>query len=456
MADETDRSGDLTGDEFIKFLAGIRGGFDEIDLERQQSRDFVEAGLGFVPVIGEALSGKMLLEGVRDKDAGKIGFGALGLLPVVGLAGRLTRGSKTAKAIGTVGASVPTEGTRTAKLGEVLSKQRGSLGGVRIAKISKTARAMLAEALEMERKGATPYQTWAKTNWWRSFDGKMRFEFSDFGFKDRIPLREFMEKPLSTEGDRIGLAGGLRGPELKSYLSHLVNHESFFKAYPELANAKVTLRKGPFVNGFFNVSVRELAADEYDEVIRPILKKYKIAENIRNEEKLSAFTHRMLTENKGKLTAQDLATFEDTLRKRYYIDLEAPDLPSMREALIHEMNHGIQSIEGFARGGSVEYEEEFLQGLLARQERLAKARELSFKRGYVDMTKSLQEQYNSVSQVVDGLRGRPAFERYRSLLGEAHSRLAEGSYANKLEASDLRKRFPDTALDVEKVTVIPR
>jgi hypothetical protein len=108
-----------------------------------------------------------------------------------------------------------------------------------------------------------------------------------------------------------------------------------------------------------------------------------------------------------------------------YITMNAPNEPELRSGLLHELQHGIQVKEGWARGGSPE---EFLQPNKEQINEVAKKlNELSLAR------KEGTPEYLETESMFNKLRSEnpsktydEAMEIYKRLLGEAEARLTQG------------------------------
>lgn len=184
---------------------------------------------------------------------------------------------------------------------------------------AKTANYLkLDEAIKMEEVGkATSEEIRQQTGWFRGYDGKWRFEISDrdmefniggfFTNPDVIRYKE-LEKKLITDPENMtdaeeselrSLSNALKGVKKSpKNLGDYIKHDKLFEAYPQLKD--IRLRFDYLSNG-------ERGA--YDGNKNEIVLNYGLRE--------------------------DKAKLEDTL--------------------IHEIQHAVQSIEGFATGSSPEY-----------------------------------------------------------------------------------------------------
>lgn len=148
----------------------------------------------------------------------------------------------------------------------------------------------LAEAEELERAGTPMEEIRKGTGWFRSMDGKWRFELSDDGMTFRMRPENI---PNTTT------------------LGELIDHEELFAAYPDMRNMRVDFLSMPeYARGNYNLATNSIDLNE----------------NMRS------------------------------------------DFQQLAETLVHEIQHAIQSREGFARGSSVAYwDNEILNGLDTRR-----------------------------------------------------------------------------------------
>jgi hypothetical protein len=156
---------------------------------------------------------------------------------------------------------------------------------------AKTAdKAALARAQNMEAEGASRDAIWDETGWFKGVDGKWRFEIDDSGAK----LGPKTVEELTSGGDHGGSQRTLAGA---------LHHKELYDAYPQLRNAEADIR----VNSKFAKPNGAWVAD-----------------------------------NEGIRGGRNLAR------------VETNSLEDARSILLHEAaGHGVQDIEGFARGGAM-------------------------------------------------------------------------------------------------------
>ena len=398
-------------DELAEYIARAKSA-------RSPKQQLVEAGASFLPGIGEVLSLETLMQGVQQNDPLKAGLGAIGLVPMVGAATRFTRGSaavgkslSTARAIS--GAASATKATRAVKamkptksLGEIAQKSEGGMiVGPRVAAASPTARSMMLKALEMERKGATPLQTWKKTLWWRGEDGVMRFELDDsnavFHVSNKIgpPPRIIGGVGWEAPGPDVeDMIVNWRGPLIEV----LRSHPALYNTYPELIHLPVGIGYHDFPAGITD-TVRAVP-----------------------------------TNRKAPFIATGIRAF-------------GPTEGVVEATVMHELSHVIQMKEGMDWGGNTSYRSQLIGGIGRRIERLsallreAKDDESIYSLG--ERIRSLNKTLGEVTELTPRLL-------YRSILGEQEARLTQRSYSAGLNAIERTRRFPPESRDSPVTTVV--
>lgn len=156
-------------------------------------------------------------------------------------------------------------------------------------------------AREMELAGKSAKDIKLATGWERGVDAKWRYEINDITLDG--------EKLVKNDFNYI--SGGFIEP-----LKNLINDGDLLKAYPELANINVVVTPHIDVNGSFS------PADYTIKINKDLFEKYRENFSIEADEDDNI-----------------LAIVEDD---------------SFKSTLIHEIQHAIQDIEGFAVGGNIE------------------------------------------------------------------------------------------------------
>ena len=187
-----------------------------------------------------------------------------------------------------------------------------SLRGVLGAENDETAMQNLGVAQEMEAAGKDAKTIWQATGWEKGKDGKWREEIPD-GTAKAVPA----SKKSVTVGDIID------APEL-------------FASYPEIKDYKVNIKKTASA-GAFIPSKKEIDLD----------KDYNFTVTVPEDKKddLRAEFQEGYAQNLNRLTA-----FRNKLEKKYgELKLFGP---TGMKTVMHEIQHAIQDIEGFAKGGN--------------------------------------------------------------------------------------------------------
>lgn len=216
----------------------------------------------------------------------------------------------------------------------------------------------------LEKAGVPPEEIWRKWGTWRGPDGEWRQEISD------APMT--FKKPLSERG--ISKATNYqRLPE--EPMQDLLAHPELMQAYPEFANAKMSLHK--------------------------------------SEDWLPDSAQR------GAMSYSPLAK-DPNFRVEMSYKTELPALSSAA----HELQHGVQFLEGFAEGGQ---ESQFYG---------AARKALENDPAFALMTKEGQQA--KISEV--------AFDMYRRLMGEAEARLTQSRH--EMTPEQRRAAFPGAGYDI--------
>jgi len=149
----------------------------------------------------------------------------------------------------------------------------------------------------------------------------------------------------------------------------------------------------------------------------------------------------------GSFTEKDFVTREPKIEAKAYSNED-------KQALLHEIQHAIQSKEGFARGGSPGQGNNapFIYGVGEADKQLKEVENLMEKTPYGS------QQYDELSKQHEKLTKQSemeaAMEGYRRLAGEAESRATEARRNMTLE--ERRAKFPYESYDVPKEQLIIR
>ena len=243
------------------------------------------------------------------------------------------------------------------------------------------------KAAKMEKQGKSPEEIWRETGTVKAPDGNWRQEISD---KEAVALM----KPQS---------GNME------YLEKF-SKELYGVPYGRLPFKGIGLGKE-------RQAVIKLADEEMNKFNKvgtslehPEL--YKSYDDLKNIDLFQSYgTDRSgsFVENKGSP----------------YINMIAPNKEQLKSGLLHELQHGIQVKEGWARGGSPE---EFLYPMKQEINNVAQQLNdlrLSRKEGTPEYI-ALEEQFKKLTTENPPRTYQEAMDMYRRLFGEAEARLTQG------------------------------
>jgi hypothetical protein len=227
-------------------------------------------------------------------------------------------------------------------------------------------KAMANTAEQMEKAGIDARKIWSETGTWRGPDGKLRQEIPD-------NTAQFRGDFNSTAPNKVNdYKGGQEGP-----VGGMYSHPELYKAYPEiLTNDRMSLYKQP---------------DWFP-----------------NEAKSGTYSKGIFNQ-KGK------------------IDVMAQNEQDALSIAAHELQHSVQSKEGFASGGTAKnFYNESLKRLMQENE----GSQMTSRR--MDSLKNMAE--------------KEAYEKYRSLMGEAEARATQ----ERLPLTQEQRRwiFPEDSYDM--------
>lgn len=203
----------------------------------------------------------------------------------------------------------------------------------------------LNEARLLERDGAKIDAIREKTGWFKAQDGKWRFEIDDS--KAKFKSIDVNKKK-------------------KYKLAEVLDHSELFEAYPQLKDVNIEFaafqgRKGGHFNERSNtikVMVRqdvkyphsyEKAVDRVKELkLTPEYEKLQAARAVRDFAKYREILNDTEFGREYQLTIAEVLTTKP--KKSYPRDLNIEQ--EALNTILHEVQHSIQSVEGFARGGN--------------------------------------------------------------------------------------------------------
>lgn len=225
----------------------------------------------------------------------------------------------------------------------------------------------LRQAEEMYAKGAPKEDILGQTDWFQGADKKWRFYLPDVGvkFKYRPSDYKYSKEEMKPENLQEALYGRLDNPKAK--VSDVFKHPELYKAYPELGDI-----------GFVGYPERSVGQGTrgflYD---NPVTNRPTLA----------------LSDE----AAMGMPSFRNPLAKP----------PDPNSIMLHELQHGIQSIEGFSPGGSMSADPV-----------------VDYARRQLGLDKTTS--YNDIVKLLEGER--QLYEGYKRLAGETEARNAQRRY----------------------------
>ena len=238
----------------------------------------------------------------------------------------------------------------------------------------------LAKSQKMLAEGKDKKEVWRETGWLKGIEGKYRFEIDDSGATIKQP---------EIKRDKYGFLP-------KDFtLDEIMNHEKLFEAYPQLR--KTTIKETP--------AHQRLGFDfgQYDHSTNTIF----------------------ITK---PTSIQEKAPYKEIIDDR------------ILSTLFHEIQHAIQKIEGFARGGSPKL---LAQTKVNKFETMEEARHFysALAENLKDNARIVKSDINDNYKVyVDPPFGYDAFKEYKKLAGEIEAR--DTSARAKLTAKQRREQMP--------------
>lgn len=315
-----------------------------------------------------------------------------------------------------------------------------SLSGVK----SNVDKSLLTVAEQMENDGKSSEEIRQETGWFRSYDGKWRYEIDDSDFEfhrngkftnpnvlryKELTLKILEDELSAAEAKELeSLKESIKGEKLTpNTLGEIISHDALFAAYPQLKNIKFAFKT--------------LAKNERG--------KYSPADN-------AIFINNNLIGNEAEV----------------------------KKTIIHEIQHAIQDIESFARGSSVQYYQQKRQDVTddirdakfyldmyldsigysefvkeSAQEVASGVKTLerhkedvaNFKRNsrYADQIAKLEADLAENRKIYKDFVGKSAAEMYLSSAGEIEAR----DTANRLELTEEQRKSQRPDIDREDAIV---
>lgn len=192
-------------------------------------------------------------------------------------------------------------------------------------------------AMQMEQVGKSPFDIKIATGWERGADGEWRYEISDAEAHLNIEAMAELNQRLDS-GVRQRNADKLR---------------QFEQNNPSLAKKRQEMIE--------KYSINSSAVEALDEVfeLTPVVAEFKLRDLFDYDEAYEAYPQLMNTRVRVIDGMRSLgAHWGDNID----ISLEVAQIPArMRGTLLHEIQHSIQSIEGFAAGGNKDVAQELMR-----------------------------------------------------------------------------------------------
>lgn len=312
-----------------------------------------------------------------------------------------------------------------------------------------------AKAIEMEKAGAKPEDIWMATGTFRGPEGKLRQEISDTGAKFQ-PTKWDQPYPEHTDIDMTNISSALSHPEL-------------FKAYPQLGESNILLNPNITSLGEWNRAQPNIGINspfmQLNKTVNPSVEvdwlkrmqdpnnpdywknqaRYAIKEGFSPREAVKDMRQHM-AETQQKISQMNQGVI--------------PGDPSIA---LHELQHGIQEAEGFAKGGSARWAAQEKDKLMARMNYLNT--ELSEAAKALDKYPKGSPEYQKYRNLYDSamaekmqmnpsLVQRTPDEIYNRLAGEAEARAVQ----KRMNMTDTQRRviFPYESYDVPVNQLIVR
>jgi hypothetical protein len=267
--------------------------------------------------------------------------------------------------------------------GGVGSRQRGMFAGVR----AKTADFdALDNAKNMEGQGATRDQIWNETGWFKDVDGQWKFEIDDSG-SELTPnaMESSGSLPLSVE-----MGDAPRPAPFDSEVGDFIRHQELYDNYPQISEYGLEDTSGP--GGSFQPFYSEILDDDTGRI--------KVG------------------------TGQSAS--------------------GRRSTALHEVQHAVQSREGFAEGGSSASVLD--DAMTSELSNLKSTAMQSFRDGKISA-----DQFYAIDELTPQ---EYAFKKYQRLAGEAEARNVETR--RDFTPQQRRDSTPWSTLDVPENELIIR
>ena len=232
-------------------------------------------------------------------------------------------------------------------------------------------------ARSMESEGADREKIWRETGWWKGKDGKWRFELPNVRMKGEEELESALLEGVT----------GLHDGSSETTLEKVLEAPELFTAYPQLKDTKIVFspEHDDKSGGWYNKEKNEIVIldtgfmtfkrlskhdkDLYDTYQRVIDSEDFNQQRLRNMDALG-IEHGTAAEER-----EHAKKWIAELGKRIQDDNAAMVRNLVRERgpystfgkIVHEVQHAIQGLEGFAKGGSPESADALVKNMKRRQ-----------------------------------------------------------------------------------------
>jgi hypothetical protein len=263
------------------------------------------------------------------------------------------------------------------------------LAGVFAGKRAKTLPKMSYDrARKLVDEGRNPFDIYKETGFWKGPEGDWRFEISDKDIKFKPEALKSFEQIMGQEL-LVGASGQVERLQRVRYapITDVVDHPELFKAYPELKEYYIKVDPegewsggfGGRAGGYQSGRGEKVPLPDGTEEVKPVIMLMaptRESEIKRLEEVLSTFQENLkdYLENINLFTPgtddfketqklvldqeKAIAGIEGQLQKLR--DGGQPDVTfNVKSVLTHELQHAVQDLENFPRGGSPRYAETY-------------------------------------------------------------------------------------------------
>lgn len=234
-----------------------------------------------------------------------------------------------------------------------------------------------ADAEAMEKAGADREDIWRKTGWWRGKDGRWRFELPSVKMKGEKEVEAALREGITS----------LRDGSSETTLEKVLDAPALFEAYPRLKKTKIVFspEHDDKTGGWYDAGKNEIVLldtgikdlrhrpkheqDLYDTYQQVINSDEFLQKRFSN---MDAFGIKHGTAEEERALAKDwIAKFDKSLQDENAAMVR--DLVKDRGQystfgkIVHEIQHAVQYLETFAKGGNPESADAFVKNMKRKQ-----------------------------------------------------------------------------------------